>query len=241
MNLILALTSLTYKMKQVHYGVFWISSDSKIQWLLKLGGGSEGEVGRGQGQPFGCNCRPHLNTSRKASHQREQGKNINVKTHSFLALQGFQIVSNFNPLSEGQRGACGQLGDKSSSTHNTLLVVSAWGAWALHASSSWAVNLAPATSIWFIIKTFNYSKMSWQKVQREGINGTGEMEKAVCREAFCLAWNPINIFRGKPNSMSSFTINSTLILLVKLSSQVNNLLIVLASQFSKIVRCGDLD
>lgn len=67
------------------------------------------------------------------------------------------------------------------------------------------------------------------------------MEKAVCREAFCLAWNPINIFRRKPTSMGSFTINITLILLVKLSSTVNNLLIVLASQFSKIVSCGDVD
>lgn len=83
--------------------------------------------------------------------------------------------------------------------------------------------------------------MNWQNVQRQGINGTGEMEKAVCREAFCLAWNPINIFRGKPNSMSSFTINITLILLVKLSSEVNNLLIVLVLQFSKTVSCGELD
>lgn len=194
-----------------------------------------------RGDLLGVNCRPCLNTSHNASHQREQGKNIHLTTDSFLALQAFQIVSNFNPLSEGQRGACGQLDDKSSSTHNALRVVSVWGAWALQASSSWAVNLAPATSIWFIIKTFNYSKMNWQNVQQEGINGTGEMGKAVCREAFCLAWNPINIFRGKPNSMGSFTISITLILLVKLSSQVNNLLIVLASQFSKIVSCGDVD
>lgn len=186
---------------------------------LKIGRWQYKRNGTRPGATFWCNCRPHLNTSRSASHQRKRGKNINVTTHSFLALQGFQIVSKFNPLSEGQRGACGQLGDKSSSTHNALLVVSAWGAWALHASSSWAVNLAPATSIWFIIKTFNYSKMSWQDLQREGINGTREMEKAVCREAFCLAWNPINIFRRKPNSMGSFTTNSTLILLVKLSSQ----------------------
>jgi hypothetical protein len=42
-----------------------------------------------------------------------------MMSHSFLALKGFQIVSNFKPVYEGQRGACGQIDDKSFHTHNS--------------------------------------------------------------------------------------------------------------------------
>lgn len=60
--------------------------------------------------------------------------------------------------------------------------------------------------------------MNWQDVQREGICDPAEMEKAVCREGFCLAQNPINIFRGEPNLMIFLIINITSIILIKFSS-----------------------
>lgn len=68
-----------------------------------------------------------------------------------------------------------------------------------------------------------------------GVSDTGEMEKAVCRQGFCLAPNPINIFRKKPNSVVSLIIHSSGIILVNFGCGVHNPSIVLASQFSKIV------
>lgn len=71
-------------------------------------------------QPFECNCRPCLNASSNLFLPKvTRGKNTDISAHPFLALKGFQIASNFKPLSGGQRGACGQLDDKSFSTHNS--------------------------------------------------------------------------------------------------------------------------
>ena len=118
-------------------------------------------------QPFEYNCRLCLNISSSLALPKvRRGGNINTMTHSFLALKGFQIVSKFKPLSAGQRVACGQLDDQSFNTHNSFPCHLGVGMWALQASSSRVVNLAPVTSIWFIIKIFNSSKMNWQDVQR---------------------------------------------------------------------------
>lgn len=136
------------------------------------------EVGECQARPFQYTCRMCLNTSSSLLPPKLTGrKNINTMTHFFLALKGFQIVSNFKPLSGDQRDAWGQLDNKSFSTHNSSLCHFSMRNMSI--SSVLLQSCQSGTCHWpLIMKVFNFSKTNWQNVQREGRNDTGEMENA---------------------------------------------------------------
>lgn len=136
-----------------------------------------------------------------------------------MALKDFQIASNFKPLNGGQRGACGQLDDKSFSMHNSSLCHLSMRTWAHQASSSRVVNLAAVTNIWSITKIFDSPKMNQQNVQKEmGFRGVGTFFFI----GVLLFDSQHNILSLKKGPLVFFIISRTRIILGKFLSLIIN-------------------